>query len=149
MLRGLVILTTLFSLFPGPLAGQATGVLRIRIVLMDSERKATPVPRHALLISANPTTAPPRRVVTAADGTAEVRLTPGNYTVESDVPVAFQRRAYQWTQLVDVAAGRDAVLELTSDNAEVGSVDSAASAVDGPPESDPAFLLSQWHNSVV
>ena len=149
MLRGLAILTTLVSLLPGPLAGQATGVLRIRIVLMDRERKATPVPRHALLISDNPTTASPRRVVTGADGTATVRLPPGNYTVESDVPVAFQGRAYQWTQLVDVSSGRDAVLELTTDNAEIGSVNSAASAVDGPPETDPAFVLAQWQNSVV
>jgi S1-C subfamily serine protease len=149
MFRGLTILTTIFSLFAGSLPGQATGVLRIRIALMDRERKATPVPRHVLLISDNPTSAPPRRVVTAADGTAEVRLPPGNYTVESDQPVAFQGRAYQWTQLVDIAVGRDAVLELTADNAEVGNVGSAASAADAAPESDPAFLLTPWQNSVV
>ena len=64
----------------------------------------------------------PRRIVTALDGTADVRLRPGNYTVESDRPVAFQGKAYQWTQIVDIAAGRDAVLELTADNAEVESV---------------------------
>ena len=77
--------------------------------------------RHALLISDNPATAPPRRIVTALDGTADVRLRPGNYTVESDQPVAFQGKAYQWTQIVDIAAGRDTVLELTADNAEVGA----------------------------
>src|SRR6267154_4642901 len=103
-------------------SGQALSVLHIKVVLIDAERKAMPVPRHALLISDNPATAVPRRIVTALDGTADVRLSPGNYTVESDQPVAFQGKAYQWTKTLDVAAGRDAVLELTADNAEVGPV---------------------------
>jgi len=133
-------------------SGQALSVLHIKVVLIDADRKATPVPRHALLISDNPATAPPRRVVTALDGTADVRLRPGNYTVESDQPVAFQGKAYQWTKTLDVAAGRDAVLELTADNAEVGPVTSAATTTSssGPPlEADPLFLFPQWQDSVV
>ena len=110
-----------FSQSPG-LALQALSVLHIKVVVVDAERKATPVPRHALLVSDNPASAPPRRIVTALDGTADVRLRPGNYTVESDRPVAFQGKAYQWTQMVDIVAGRDAVLELTADNAEVEPV---------------------------
>src|SRR6266566_5253693 len=100
-------------------SGQALSVLHIKVVLIDADRKSTPVPRHALLISDNPATAPPRRIVTALDGTADVRLRPGNYTVESDVPVAFEGKRYGWTQTLDVVAGRDTVLELTADNAEV------------------------------
>ncbi len=69
--------------------------------------------------------APPRRIVTALDGTANVRLRPGNYTVESDQPVVFQGQAYLWTQMVDIVAGRDAVLELTAANAEVVPLPSA------------------------
>ena len=103
--------------WPSPARRSASSISRSSLV--DAERKATPVPRHALLISDNPASAPPRRVVTALDGTADVRLRPGNYTVESDRPVAFQGKAYQWTQIVDIVAGRDAVLELTADNAEV------------------------------
>jgi S1-C subfamily serine protease len=133
-------------------SGQALSVLHIKVVLIDADRKATPVPRHALLISDNPGTAPPRRIVTALDGTADVRLRPGNYTVESDQPVAFQGKAYQWTKTLDVAAGRDAVIELTADNAEVGPVTSAATTTSssGPPlEADPLFLFPQWQDSVV
>jgi hypothetical protein len=103
----------------GAASGQELSVLHIKVVVVDAERKATPVPRHALLVSDNPATALPRQIVTALDGTANVRLRPGNYTVESDRPVVFQGKAYQWTQLVDIVAGRDAVLELTVDNAEV------------------------------
>jgi len=128
--------------------GQALSVLRIKIVVLDAERKPTPVPRHVLLISDNPTTAPPRQVITALDGTAEIRLRPGNYTVESDRPIVFQGRTYGWTQMLDIAAGRDTTLELTAENADV---DTAAAAVDpaAPAETDPAFLLLQWQDSVV
>ena len=105
--------------------------------------------RHALLISDNPATAAPRRFVTALDGTADVRLRPGNYTVESEQPVAFQGKTYQWTQVVDIAAGRDAVLELTADNAEMESVPAGATASAALLEGDPSSLLMQWRDSVV
>jgi S1-C subfamily serine protease len=129
-------------------ASQAPGVLRIKIAVLDAERKPMPVPRHVLLVSDNPTTAPPRQIITSLDGTAEIRLRPGNYTVESDRPVVFQGRSYQWTQMLDIAAGRDAVLELTADNAEVEPAASAAGSADTA-ATDPAFLLLQWQDSVV
>src|SRR5438093_9405519 len=119
MVRGLGVLATLFAGAP-PAVGQALSILHIKVVLVHADRKAMPVPRHALLISDNPASAPPRRIVTSLDGTADVRLRPGNYTVESDAPVAFEGKSYEWTQMVDIVAGRDAVLELTSGNAEIG-----------------------------
>jgi len=144
MVRVLAILIALVAIGPGA-AGQAVSVLHIKVVLVDADRKATPIARHALLISDNPATAAPRRIVTSIDGAADVRLPPGNYTVESDQPVAFRGKAYQWTQNVDVVAGRDAVLELTVDNAEVETASSTAAT----PETDPWVTLRQWHDSVV
>ena len=139
-----------WSLSPqAAISGQTLVVLHIKVVLTDATRKATPVPRHALLISDNPPSAPPRRIVTALDGTADVRLRPGNYTVESDQPVAFQGKAYQWTQMVDIVAGRDAVLELTADNAEVEPIAPRPTDAAAPLETDPSFLLPQWQDSVV
>jgi S1-C subfamily serine protease len=122
--------------------GQALGVLQIKVVVMDAERNATPVARHVLLVSDNPPSAPPRAITTARDGTFTVRLRPGNYTVESEKPVAFQGRTYEWTQRVDIAAGRDTVLELTAANAHVETPTS-------PLETDASFLLPQWQGSVV
>jgi S1-C subfamily serine protease len=148
MLRALV-LATLFFVVPPAVAGQELSVLHIKVVLVDAERNATPVPHHALLVSDNPTTAAPRRVVTKLDGTADVKLRPGNYTVESDRPVAFHGKAYQWTQMVDIASGRDAVLELTIVNAEVEAVTAATTTSALPLEADPSFLLPQWQDSVV
>jgi S1-C subfamily serine protease len=149
MVRVLVGLAMLSSLIPRAAGGQAASVLHIKIVLSDAERKVTPLPRHALLISDNPTSAPPRRIVTALDGTADVRLPPGNYTVESDRPVTFAGKIYQWTQMVDIVAGRDAVLELTSDNADVDPVSSATTPGDPPAKVDGSSLLIQWQDSVV
>src|SRR5262249_43755585 len=151
MLRALVLTTLVFAL-PHVAAGQTLSVLHIKVLLVDPERGATPVPRQRLLISDNPATAAPRLIVTGTDGTADVKLRPGNYTVESDRATAFRGKAYQWTQIVDVVAGRDAVLELTADNAEVATASAAidSTSSDAPPlEADPSFLLTQWQNSVV
>jgi S1-C subfamily serine protease len=143
MIRALCF-ATLFLVSSHAASGQTLSVLHIKVVVVDAERKATPVPHHMLLVSDNPASAPPRQIVTAQDGTADVRLRPGNYTVESDQPVVFHGKAYQWTQIVDIVAGRDAVLELTADNAEVETATAAT-----PLETDPSFLLPQWQDSVV
>ena len=117
-------------------------------MLADADGKVTAVPRHALLISDNPASAPPRLVTTETDGTADVKLKPGNYTVESDRPVAFHGKSYQWTQTIDVRAGRDTVLELTAANAEVETA-AAPTTPGAAPEADPWILLPQWQGSVV
>jgi hypothetical protein len=124
------------------LSQPATGVLHITVGVIDAEQKATPVPRHALLISDDPATAEPRQVITRLDGTAEVTLRAGNYVVESDRPVVFQGKAYRWTQTITIAAGGNAALALTADNAEIESGGAAL-------EDDAAFLLPQWQEGVV
>lgn len=120
------------------------GVLRITVVVADASGQATSVPRYRLQISDNPASAVPRRVITSLDGTVEVRLAPGNYTVESERPLTVGEKAYQWTMVVDIVGGRDLTLELTAENAE--SVAPGATAA--PPELDPSSLLAQWQDSV-
>ena len=39
--------------------------------------------------------------------------------MESDRPFVHQGNAYQWTQMVNVVAGRGATLALTAQNAEI------------------------------
>ena len=130
-------------------ASQATGTLQIKVELVDPVRGVTPVARHVLLISDNPATAEPRRVLTAADGTASVKLRPGNYTVESDRPVALQGKGYRWTQIIDVVDGRTSTLELTAANAEVEAVTTETAATPAPADSDSSFLLTRWQDSIV
>ncbi len=127
---------------------QAVGVLRITVTLAGADEKPAPVPRHLLLVSDNPASTVPRRVVTAADGTATVRLLPGNYTVESDRAVVFQGREYQWTQTLDVPAG-ETTLELTAANAEVGRVSGTSASGPADRPADATDVLLRWQQSVV
>jgi len=146
MLRTLVLAMCALTL-PLPAAAQTGAVLHIKVVLIDADGKETPVPRHALLVSDNPTSAPPRRIVTGIDGTAELTLRPGNYTVESDRPAAFAGKAYQWVETLNVRAGDANVLVLTAKNAQVEALAPGAAA--DAPEADPSSLLMQWRDSVV
>lgn len=130
------------------LAGQDAGGLRVRITLPGPDGQPTPVARHALLISDNPVSSAPRLVRTAADGTLEVKLRPGSYTVESDRATIVDGKGYEWFQTLDVPAGGDVRLELSTSNAVVTDPSEHASA-GSPPETDTVFLLGQWQDSVV
>ena len=143
-----LVLATLVLLMPQAAASQGTGSLHIKVALADAEQKPIPIPRHVLLISDNPASAPPRRVITALDGTAEVQLRPGNYTVESDQPVAFQGKSYEWMQILDIVAGRSVDLELTMKNAQVGTATASTATVTSAIDSDPSLLLMPWNDSV-
>ena len=105
-MRALVV-AVLILVVPPLTTAQTTGVLLIKVTLVDAAQRVAPVARHVLLVSDNPASNAPRRLVTAPDGTVSVKLLPGNYTVESDRPVAFLGKDYQWTQTIDVPAGQD------------------------------------------
>jgi S1-C subfamily serine protease len=131
------------------MTAQDTGVLRIRVVLEDATGAATPIPRVVLLVSDNPATAEPRRVRTSADGSIELRLRPGSYTVESDQAVAFGGNAYAWTETLDVAGGREIVLDLTAKNAEITPASAATPGAAPAIEADSATILAKWQDAVV
>ncbi|MEO7158609.1 MAG: trypsin-like peptidase domain-containing protein, partial [Vicinamibacterales bacterium] len=134
-------LAATFALLLALAAGQGTAILRVRVMLNDAAGVATPLPRLVLLVSDDPPTAEPRRVRTTADGSIEVKLAPGSYIVELDEPISFRGKAYTWTQMVNVAPGRETVLDLTAANAEAaGSARISA---------DSATLLTAWRDSVV
>jgi hypothetical protein len=144
--RVLVVL----CLAAGAASGQAPGVLRVTVALPDAAQAQVPIGRHTLLISDNPPTREPRRVVTGADGTLVVNLTPGSYVVESDRPVAFQGNAYQWTTFVEIVEGRETTLALTIQNAELLPVSAAGSEPVGATRApDPASEIRKWESSLV
>lgn len=147
MVRALLTVTLALVLC-ATTSAQTTGVLHIKVTLADAAGTVSPVPRYALLISDNPASAAPRLITTTLDGTADVRLRPGSYTIESDRPVLFQGKAYQWTQTIDLLAGRDNVLELTLGNADI--VSSPETAGGGTPlDAERSFVIPQWQDSVV
>ena len=129
-------------------APQQPGTLRIRVTVVDANQQLRPVPRHALLISVNPTSAAPQRVVTAIDGVAEVRLRAGNYTIESEEPLIFQGKIYEWTQTLDVPPGQTSTLELNAANAAIESA-SERQPSGGTAGGNVSALLIEWQRSVV
>ena len=99
--------------------------------------------RYALLISDDPASAAPRRIVTGSDGTVDVRLRPGHYIVESEQAVSLQGKSDQWTQPISVAAGRDARLELNAGNADL------AATPEGGASPDLGSVFDTWQGSIV
>jgi hypothetical protein len=129
-------------------AAQEGTVLRISVVLTDADGNAMPIPRAQLLISDNPATREPRRVRTGADGTLEIRLPAGSYTVESDTPVALGGRYFTWTQTLDVPAGRDTLLALTAANADLATAADAPAGNPAATSADGAAILNKWRGSI-
>ena len=147
MLRALATAALVIGLASG-LRAQEPTVLHIRVTLADEGGRPRPVARHALLISTIPAAATPRRTITAADGTVDVSLRPGQYIVESDRPAAMRGRSYQWMQAVEITGGREATLELDSANAIVEAASTAA-PVEAVAEPPAASTLTRWMPSVV
>ena len=148
MLRKLIAIAIVIGLLALTAAAQASGVLRISVVLTDAEGNATPVPRAQLLISDNPATREPRRVRTGADGTLQISLPAGSYTVESDLPVTLGGRGFSWTQTLDVPAGRETVLTLTAANAETVTDTGGTTGNAAATPADGAAILNKWHRSI-
>jgi S1-C subfamily serine protease len=147
-MRHVWILAALFAV-PSALSGQAPSVLHVTVTLLDAAQMPTPVARHALLVSDNPATSAPRRVLTGVNGTVDITLRPGSYTIESDRPVTFLGKNYQWTEIVEVVAGRAAILALTMQNAEVLSPSTSSPDPSSSPEADPALQVSHWQESIL
>src|SRR5213594_147038 len=143
-----LLAATLLAISSLAASAQALSTLHITVTLADATGKITPVARHALLISDEPPTKEPRRILTTLAGTADVSLRPGRYAVESDQPVAFEGKSYEWSQRVDILTGRDATLALTAGNASAGRSTAAGTSAT-PSDTDPSFLASQWQESVV
>jgi len=144
-----LFLALLVSLLPQAPPTPQVSVLHIKITLVDPDGTTTPVPRHALLISDNPASAPPRRIVTSLAGTADVQLRPGSYTIESDKPAAFHGKAYQWTQMVTIRAGSESNLELTANNADVEAISATSPDSAAPLQTDPVTALMPWQDTVL
>jgi hypothetical protein len=145
--RTLLAATVWFGSLAAALA-QAPGTLHITVSLTGATGTSSPVARYALLISEEPPTAPPRRVLTTLAGTADVSLRPGRYAIESDQPVTFEGKTYEWSQRIDIAAGGKAILELTASNASIEAGSSGARGA-APSDTDPSFLAAQWRDTVV
>lgn len=148
LLRALAIATMVA--LPGPVLVQAPESLQVRVTLPGASGPA-PVAGHALLVSDEPPSDAPRRVVTEADGGVTIRLRPGRYTVESEDAAPAGGQWYRWTQTIDIVGGRENVLALTIDNAWIDDAPAPSAVAPAPGVATDRLrpaLLSQWQHAV-
>ncbi len=131
-------------------ANQPSGVLRVHLQLGTVGRPGGGQQRHVLLVSDDPPSRVPWRVIIGVDGRGRVTLPPGTYTVESDEPLVTQGKAFEWRQTVAVAAGADTLLDLTPENAEIREAAALLPHTDANTgRMDPWDVLLKWESSVV
>jgi hypothetical protein len=149
---GVVVAVLASTLTPtlgqAPAPAPASGVLRVHLRLGPGGGLVA-APRHVLLVSDNPASRAPWRLVVGSDGAGRVTLPPGNYTVESEAPLVFGGKTLEWRQTLDVPAGVDTTLTLTLDNADVGTPPVTTTADGAPKGFDPWDVLIRWQDSVL
>jgi hypothetical protein len=121
--------------------------VHLRVVLVDRELNQKPVP--FLLVSIR-NGAKSAEVKTGLDGSAEIKLPPGNYTVTTPKPTELGGQSFSWNVAVKLG-GLDQNVDLTNDNArsEDISASTAKPASSSGREGDLAELFRRLKNSVV
>src|SRR6516162_6432930 len=103
--------------------------VHVRVVLVDSELNQKPVPFLNLTLKGAATSS---AVKTRLDGSADIILPAGDYTVTTTNPVDFDGKRYSWSLRVTLT-GAEQGIDLTNENAK--TEDDAALA---PPRSSGA-----------
>src|SRR5215472_12033640 len=88
--------------------------VHIRVVLVDGELNQKPVP--FLLVSLK-SGAKSSEVKTGLDGTAEIKLPRGKYTITTPKPTELGGQRFSWSMAVELS-GDEQNLDLTNDNAK-------------------------------
>ena len=149
--RVLTSLTIAIAAGGGMQASQepASGTLLVTVSAGTNDRGLPIARRHALLVSEEPPSRAPRRVVTGIDGAGRLKLPPGTYIVESEEPLVASGQTFEWRQSVVIAAGESTTLALSSANAEIGATSADAATNATPGKIDQWDLLIKWQESVV
>jgi S1-C subfamily serine protease len=122
-----VLSLTLVILSVSTTFAQSPENVTFKVSVVDNELKVRSVPKFALVIRPLGKTAPTEiKVATSTEGQAIASLVPGYYAVTSDQPLAFQNRSFSWNVTFVVDRGGPNVFELSSDNAKISSMMTAA-----------------------
>lgn len=127
------ILVAFCSLLPAiPVLAQSQSQVKVtfKAALVDKDLNVKPVPKFALVVQKIDATVSPETtvsavpVVTGFDGMASLTLPPGDYVVKSQQALVFEEKTYEWAVGFKLEAGKDAVIELSTDNAKVAKTTS-------------------------
>lgn len=103
-----------------PICAQSLEKVIVKVTVVDDGLNLKNVPKFSLVIRrSDGTSFPATKVSTSAEGTVELALSPGGYTIASEKPLAFQNRNFAWEQPFAVERGKAITIELSSDNAKV------------------------------
>lgn len=117
-------LPVLFSLAldgSGQVPSPEKGTVDIVVAVVAADLSVRPVPRLRLLVhraGRAEADQPVAEIVTSFDGKASVSVETGHYRIVSAAPVTFEGQELEWDIPVEVAPGRVALLELSTDNAK-------------------------------
>lgn len=120
--------------------------VHIRVILVDSELNQKPVPFLNVTLKSAATSS---AVKTRLDGSAEIILPAGAYTVTAAKPVDFDGKRYSWSLRVTLT-GAEQTIDLTNENAK--AEDNAAPAPprsSGPSSNDLTEQFKKLRNTVV
>src|SRR5437899_276393 len=97
--------------------------VRVRVILVDQELSQKPVPFFLVSLKSGGKAA---EVKTSLEGTAEVQLPPGRYTVSSPKPAELSGKRFYWNLQVTLSSGEQNI-DLTNENAKVEETAAPAS----------------------
>jgi S1-C subfamily serine protease len=119
-----VLLMALTAALTLPVFAQSPENVVIKVTVVDDGLNLKAVPKFSLVIRKAGDTAF-IRVSTSVEGRAVLSLSPGNYVVASETPLAFQNRGFSWEQAFSVEHGKVVTIELSSDNAKIAGTAAA------------------------
>lgn len=97
-----------------------TGALAVNAILVGNDLSLKPVPRKRFRISSDEDGST-IEMVTSFEGKFYVELHPGEYLLSNADPVELEGRSYSWSMTLTVHPGSVTSLELSNDNAVLGS----------------------------
>jgi len=131
--------------------GQTSENVTFRVAVIDENLNSKNVPKFALIVQkANDPSFAERRISTSFDGVAALFLPAGEYSVRSEMPLAFKEKSFAWQLNFNVVDGKNTTVELSNDNAKISSTVSDSSVA--PPRrriSEEGEMFKTLRNGVV
>ncbi len=123
--------------------------LKIRVVIVDKDLNQKPVP-FLVVKFANSAGGTDTEAKTGLDGSAQIALAAGHYTLSTPKPAELAGKRYTWNLPEDVA-GAEQEIDLTNDNAKAEDAPApSGSPTEGSSSSgDLTVLFDKYKNSVV
>ncbi len=118
--------------------------VRVRVILVDQELSQKPVPFFVVSLKSGAKAA---EVKTSLEGTAQLQLPPGRYTVSSPKPAELGGRRFSWSIQIALS-GAEQNIDLTNDNAKVEETAALASSAK-PATNDLTEQFKRLKNTVV